>query len=77
GPFVDFVAAAWSDLGFAEFKGRNGEPQPLVDAIGNRVVKFHRRREISHGAQSRTKNSALCPKPPRHRRASSHPTNRR
>jgi hypothetical protein len=43
GPFVEFVAAAWSDLGFPEFKSRSSEPQPLVDAIGNRVEKFHRR----------------------------------
>jgi hypothetical protein len=42
GPFVNFVAAAWTDLGLPEFKNRAGEPQPLVDAIGNRVEKFHR-----------------------------------
>lgn len=50
GPFVIFVAAAWRALGFADFKNRRGQPQPLVDAIGNRVVKFHRR-----GAQSRSR----------------------
>lgn len=42
GPFVNFVAAAWVHLNLPEFKNRAGEPQPLVDAIGNRVEKFHR-----------------------------------
>ncbi|MBP1297462.1 hypothetical protein [Bradyrhizobium elkanii] len=65
GPFVDFVAAAWTDAGFSEFKGRNGTPQPLVDAIGNRVVKFHRRHNRDQN------NPALCPKPSRSSRASS------
>ncbi|UWU73048.1 hypothetical protein N2603_23375 [Bradyrhizobium huanghuaihaiense] len=56
GPFVDFVAAAWADLGFSEFKGRSGAPLPLVDAIGNRVVKFNRR----HNREKN--NEALCHK---------------
>jgi hypothetical protein len=43
GPFVEFVAAAWTYLGFPEFTNRRGEAQPLLDAIGNRVEKFHRR----------------------------------
>ncbi|MCP1851234.1 MULTISPECIES: hypothetical protein [unclassified Bradyrhizobium] len=71
GPFVDFVVAAWSHLGLSEFIGRNGEPQPLADAIGNRIVKFHRRHNRDQN------NQALCHKPPRRDRASSRPTNRR
>lgn len=65
GPFVEFCSAAWSDLGFAEFRGRNGEPQPLADAVGNRVVKFHRRHNRDQN------NQTLCPKAPRRGRASS------
>lgn len=59
GPFVNFVAAAWVYLDLPEFKNRAGEPQPLVDAIGNRVEKFHRQ-------HNREKNNRrLCGKPPR------------
>jgi hypothetical protein len=43
GPFVEFVAAAWTYLELPEFTNRRGEAQPLVDAIGGRIVKFHRR----------------------------------
>jgi hypothetical protein len=43
GPFVSFVAAVWTDLELPEFKTRAGEHQPLVDALGSRIEKFHRR----------------------------------
>jgi hypothetical protein len=51
GPFVNFVAAAWSDLGFPEFTNKRGEPQPLIDAIGNRIEKLHRLRTAQSHAK--------------------------
>jgi hypothetical protein len=43
GPFCEFVAAAWVDLGFQEFRDRKGEPLPLIDAVGGRIRKFYLR----------------------------------
>jgi hypothetical protein len=71
GPFVSFVAAAWRDLSLPEFTGRDGAHQPLVDAIGNRVVKFQRRHNRDEN------NQGLCHKPPASNRASSPRSQRR
>jgi hypothetical protein len=71
GPFVEFVAAAWTDLGLPELKGQNREPQPLVDAIGNRIVKFHRRHNRDKKNQGLGHKLSPC------RRASSHLSKRR
>ncbi|WP_063688806.1 hypothetical protein [Bradyrhizobium stylosanthis] len=65
GPFVEFAAAAWMDLGLPEFKGRDGSPMALLDAIGGRVVKFH----LRHNRDE--KSSALCTKRSARRRACS------
>lgn len=52
GPFVSFVAAAWTDLGLPEFRDRDGQPRPTLDAIGSRITSPSRR-EPSHRKKSR------------------------
>jgi hypothetical protein len=71
GPFVEFVAAVWVDLMLPELRGQNGKHQPLVDAIGNRVVKFHRRHNLDKNNQGLGHKRSPC------RRALSRPSKRR
>lgn len=71
GPFCEFVAAAWTDLGFPEFCDHNGDPLPLLDAIGGRIRKFY----LRHNRDE--KNQELGTKRPTRTRASSHSSKRR
>jgi hypothetical protein len=71
GKFVNFTVAAWVDCSLPEFIGRNGEPQPLADALGSRVAKFH----LRHNRDE--KNARLGTKRSVPKRASSPSSKRR